>query len=94
MKRTFNLFFSAIFVLSTISFASAAGKVDFSYPDLEGKIHNLSDYRGKWVLVNYWDEILTTEEGEEFKLIDFMIAELKEYEFSDRILETLMKNEF
>ncbi|HIE55080.1 MAG TPA: TlpA family protein disulfide reductase, partial [Chromatiaceae bacterium] len=22
--------------------------------DLEGKVHNLSDYRGKWVLVNYW----------------------------------------
>ena len=27
---------------------------DFSLPDLDGKIHHLSDYRGKWVLVNYW----------------------------------------
>lgn len=27
---------------------------DFSYPDLQGKTHHLSDYRGKWVLVNYW----------------------------------------
>ena len=44
------------------------------------------------VLVNYYDEPLTTEEGDEFLLIDFMMAELQEYEFSDRILETL-KNE-
>ena len=27
---------------------------DFSYMDLDGKTHQLSDYRGKWVLVNYW----------------------------------------
>ena len=26
----------------------------FSYPDIDGKTHNLSDYRGKWVVVNYW----------------------------------------
>jgi len=33
---------------------AASDARDFSYPDLDGKIHNLSDYRGKWVLVNYW----------------------------------------
>lgn len=27
---------------------------DFALPDLSGQIHKLSDYRGKWVLVNYW----------------------------------------
>ncbi len=27
---------------------------DFSYPDLEGKQVKLSDYRGKWVVVNFW----------------------------------------
>lgn len=27
---------------------------DFSLQDLQGKTHRLSDYRGKWVLVNYW----------------------------------------
>lgn len=27
---------------------------DFTLPDLNGKQHKLSDYRGKWVLVNYW----------------------------------------
>ncbi len=27
---------------------------DFSFYDLEGKNHKFSDYKGKWVLVNYW----------------------------------------
>ena len=31
-----------------------AQPVDFTLPDLDGKEHSLSDYRGKWVLVNYW----------------------------------------
>ena len=33
---------------------SVAEKVDFTLPDLEGKSVSLSDYRGKWVIVNYW----------------------------------------
>ena len=28
--------------------------VDFTLPDLDGKPVSLSDYRGKWVIVNYW----------------------------------------
>ena len=27
---------------------------DFALEDLQGKTHRLSDYRGKWVLVNFW----------------------------------------
>ena len=27
---------------------------EFTLPDVNGKKHNLSDYRGKWVIVNYW----------------------------------------
>jgi len=27
---------------------------DFSLPDLEGRIHRLSDYRGRWVVINFW----------------------------------------
>ena len=28
--------------------------VDFSLPDASGELHRLSDYRGKWVVVNFW----------------------------------------
>lgn len=38
---------------ATLSWANAP-ETDFSLPGLDGKVHNLSDYRGKWVLVNYW----------------------------------------
>ncbi|MEN8213377.1 MAG: TlpA disulfide reductase family protein [Pseudomonadota bacterium] len=27
---------------------------DLDLKDLDGKVHKLSDYRGKWVVVNYW----------------------------------------
>lgn len=27
---------------------------DFALPDLDGEPQRLSDYRGKWVVVNYW----------------------------------------
>ncbi len=38
---------------TTISWANAPD-ADFSLPGLDGKTYSLSDYRGKWVLVNYW----------------------------------------
>lgn len=31
-----------------------ADQYQFEMPDLKGKHHRLSDYRGKWVVVNYW----------------------------------------
>jgi len=34
--------------------AVAAEEVDFTLPDVNGKKVSLSDYRGKWVVVNYW----------------------------------------
>ncbi len=35
--------------------ASVAGaNPEFTLSDLNGKPHRLSDYRGKWVIVNYW----------------------------------------
>lgn len=30
------------------------GTADFTLPTLEGRMLSLSDYRGKWVVVNYW----------------------------------------
>ncbi len=48
----------AAFIALTISLpASASGgkqAQEFSLTDLEGRRHALSDYRGKWVVVNYW----------------------------------------
>lgn len=32
----------------------AVANPDFTLLDLDGKPHRLSDYRGKWVVVNYW----------------------------------------
>ena len=37
-----------------LSAAAAAEPVDFTLPDLEGKPVSLSEFRGKWVIVNYW----------------------------------------
>ena len=38
--------------------ASEAGAdghgVDFSLPDVAGRMHRLSEHRGKWVVVNFW----------------------------------------
>jgi len=34
--------------------AFADAPVDFSIKGIDGKTYKLSDYRGKWVVVNYW----------------------------------------
>lgn len=34
--------------------AFAGDKVEFTLPDLDGKPVSVSDYRGKWVIVNFW----------------------------------------
>lgn len=41
-------------VLALLSLNAAAEPVDFTLPDAQGVEHKLSDYRGKWVVVNYW----------------------------------------
>ena len=35
-------------------FALGAAAQEFTLEDIQGKTHRLADYRGKWVLVNYW----------------------------------------
>ncbi len=34
--------------------AAPAGAAELVLPGLDGREHRLSDYRGKWVVVNYW----------------------------------------
>lgn len=34
--------------------ASQAGAVSYELPDINGQMQSLDQYRGKWVIVNYW----------------------------------------
>ncbi len=43
-----------IATLSLFTTTAVAETVDFELKGLDGKQYRLSDYRGKWVLVNYW----------------------------------------
>jgi len=46
---------SLIFMLTLLmALPVAAEQVDFTLKDLDGKPVSLSDFRGKWVIVNYW----------------------------------------
>jgi len=48
-----RLAFSLLMImLCTVN--AAADPVDFELPGLDGDTYRLSDFRGKWVLVNYW----------------------------------------
>jgi thiol-disulfide isomerase/thioredoxin len=54
MRYLRYLVFGLCLALVFAQHSQAADTADFSLPDMEGKQHKLSDYRGKWVLVNYW----------------------------------------
>lgn len=43
-----------IILMLCLPFTVVAGQPNFALPDLNGKVHHLSDYKGKWVVVNYW----------------------------------------
>jgi len=50
-----NTISRCILLLSSILFlSSTASAVDFSFTDTDGETHKLSQYNGKWVLVNFW----------------------------------------
>ncbi len=44
----------ALFLLTACDSQTNSADEGFSLPDLDGNIHTLADYRGKWVVVNYW----------------------------------------
>jgi thiol-disulfide isomerase/thioredoxin len=44
----------AALVLSCCTAGAAADGVDFTLDDLSGRPVSLSDFRGKWVVVNFW----------------------------------------
>lgn len=43
-----------LFFMVSLSGLALAEAVDFNLKGVDGKDYSLSDYRGKWVLVNYW----------------------------------------
>lgn len=40
--------------LSHAATSSATTSTNFKFVDTKNKVHNLTDYKGKWVLVNFW----------------------------------------
>ena len=45
----------ALFILGVlVAITALAGPVDFTLKDVNGKPRSLSEFRGKWVVVNYW----------------------------------------
>lgn len=43
-----------IFIILSLTAPVLAESVKFTATDINGKVHQLSDYKGKWVIVNYW----------------------------------------
>ncbi len=61
----------AFVFLMFITAVSVAEPVDYSLPDLDGREHSLADYRGKWVIVNYWATWCPPCQEEIPDLVDF-----------------------
>ncbi len=50
-----NNYFHALVAGLLLAFTSSnVFAIDFSFTDMEGEKHQLSQYSGKWVLVNFW----------------------------------------
>ncbi len=52
-----NLGYSAILLIVTMVVSGtswSSEEVDFALPDPAGQVHRLSDFRGEWVIVNFW----------------------------------------
>ncbi len=51
MKRALNLLGACLLAFAA---AAAAEPVEFTLADVDGKSVRLSEYRGRWVVVNFW----------------------------------------
>ncbi len=54
VKKQLALLIILPVILLNVTLCAASDTVDFSLPDIEGQTHNLSDFRGQWVIVNFW----------------------------------------
>jgi thiol-disulfide isomerase/thioredoxin len=51
-RRT--VFLAMLFIVFGMLTSSAYAATGFNLKDMDGKTHTLADYKGKWVLVNFW----------------------------------------
>ncbi len=49
-----GLFVKALLLAALLQASFAAMADEFAFKDTRGQVQRLSDYRGKWVLVNFW----------------------------------------
>jgi len=49
-----GIFKKLVCSLLLLAWSFSVHAADFALEDLQGKTHRLEDYRGKWVLVNFW----------------------------------------
>lgn len=54
MNRLRLRFFWTTILLASLSIPAWAEPADFTLNDLQGRSVSLSDYRGQWVVVNFW----------------------------------------
>ena len=67
-----KLFISAfVFTFMIIVVVKEAGAIEYELPDTNGQIQSLDQYKGKWLIVNYWATWCNTCIKELPELIDF-----------------------
>lgn len=54
MKILLSTIAIALLACASLFPPNASAEVDFELPGLDGDAYRLSDWRGQWVLVNYW----------------------------------------
>ncbi len=50
-KKVFSAFF---FIFMMLVLVTEARAVDYELPDTDGQLQSLDQYKGKWLIVNYW----------------------------------------
>lgn len=54
LKKICLIFALGLCLASSVGLAKADSSANLAMKDLAGKTHRLADYRGKWVIFNYW----------------------------------------
>ena len=66
-----NKFIICIFSALLLTLTMNARAVDYVLPDVDGQMQSLDQYKGKWLIVNYWATWCGTCMKELPELIDF-----------------------